>query len=80
MDEALDFRVEKAWLVLNRVPDGRVPSHLQAEIEKIGALLLGSIPNDEQLLALKINRRTLTGLEEAVPSQRALMVMLESIL
>lgn len=80
LSRELDVRVEKVWLVLNRVPEGEWPPHLQAEIEKIGAPLLGSIPNDEQLLALEMSGQPLIMLDENAPSYRALSAMLESIL
>lgn len=80
LSHELDVRVERLWLVLNRVPEGDLPSHLQAEIEKVGAPLLGSIPNDEQLLALEMSGQPLISLDESAPSYCALARMLESLL
>lgn len=79
LSRELDIRVEKVWLVLNRVPAGELSPFLRQEIEKTGAPLLGCIPHDEQLLALEVSGQPLIALAEESPSYQALAAMLERI-
>jgi CO dehydrogenase maturation factor len=61
MRHELGINIEKAWLILNRVP-AALPEALSVEIEKTGLPLLGTIPADTALAEFEFSGRPLVDL------------------
>lgn len=75
----LDIRVEKAYLIVNRV-EGKLPPALQARVDQIDIPLLGTVPNDQELIDLETNGRPLVELGCDSPVYQAVAGMLKQIL
>src|SRR5512136_2275130 len=79
MSRELDIKVENAYLILNRVPDG-VPPELQASISKLGLPLLGIIPASTELAEFEYSGRPLVELDDSSPVYQAVAAMMGKIL
>ncbi|MEW6027975.1 MAG: AAA family ATPase [Chloroflexota bacterium] len=79
MRRELDINIEKAWLILNRLP-GDMPPDLKAFVEKMDVPLLGVIPSDDALTAFEFSGRPLVELGDESPVYRAVATMMDGIL
>lgn len=61
MSKKLDIRIEKSYLVINRV-NGKLPPETGAFIEKLGIPLLGTISTDSQRSAFDATGKPLVDL------------------
>lgn len=75
----LDIRIERAYLVLNRLA-GAMPPALQAKIESLDIPFLGAIPADETLATMEFSGRPLVEVDEANPVYQAVAGMVARIL
>jgi CO dehydrogenase maturation factor len=79
MSRELDIKIDRAYLVLNRIPNG-IPTELQGFISNVGIPLLGVIPNDNELSTFEYSGRPLVELDNASPVYLAVAEMLKKIL
>jgi CO dehydrogenase maturation factor len=75
----LDIRIERAYLIINRLP-GAIPAALNAEISKLDIPLLGTVPTDDELINFEFSGKPLVELGNDSPVYQAVAGMLESIL
>ena len=75
----MDIDIEKAYLVINRLP-GALPQPLQDQIATFDIPLLSTIPADEELADFEVNARPLTEIGSDNPFYRAVAAMLDKIL
>jgi len=79
MSRELDICIEKAYLILNRVPNG-VPPELQDSVSKIGVPFLGVIPDNAELTTFEYSGRPLVELDNASPVYQSVAEMMAQIL
>jgi CO dehydrogenase maturation factor len=75
----LDIRIERAYLIINRLP-GVMPPALGSEISQLDIPLLGTVPTDEELINFEFSGKPLVELGNDSPVYQAVAGMLESIL
>jgi CO dehydrogenase maturation factor len=75
----LDIRIEQAYLIINRL-SGPIPPALQAEINKLGLPLLGTIAGDEELANFELSGKPLVELGNDSPVYRSVAGMMDKIL
>jgi CO dehydrogenase maturation factor len=75
----LDIRIEKAYLILNRLR-GPLPEALEAHILGLGIPLLGIVPADDELAQFETTGRPLVELGDESPVYRAVSQMLGKLL
>jgi CO dehydrogenase maturation factor len=78
--DELDVNVENAYLILNRVPGGKLPEALKAAVDKMGIPLLGVIPADDDLASFEFSGRPLVELGDTSPVYQSVASMMEEIL
>jgi len=76
---ALDIRIEHAYLVINRL-QGSLPPALKAEIDKLDIPLLGTIAGSDELSNFEFSGRPLVELGNDSPVYQSVAEMMESIL
>lgn len=74
----LDIRIDKTWLVVNRV-NGEIPDPLMAEIQKIDAEFLGTVPAGPDITSQETNSRPILSLDRESPVYRAVSTWMEKI-
>lgn len=79
MSRELDVRIEKSYLVINRVT-GSLPPETLAFAEKLGVPLLGTIAADDELAGFDATGRPLVDLPDESPVCRSVEAMLRQIL
>ncbi len=67
-------------LVVNRVPDGRLPEALRAEADSAGLTLLAAIPLDEAVAAMDANGSNASAIPKEAPARVAVERLLEKLL
>jgi CO dehydrogenase maturation factor len=77
--DELDINVENAYLILNRL-NGAMPAPLQERIDALPIPLLGTIPNNDELMAFEFSGRPLVELGDGSPVYQAVAAMMEQIL
>ena len=75
----LDIRIERAHLIINRLP-GELPSALLTEIDKLGIPLLGTILADAELSKFEFTGKPLVDLGNDSPVYQAVAGMMSGIL
>ncbi|RME90160.1 MAG: carbon monoxide dehydrogenase [Anaerolineae bacterium] len=80
LSRELEINIENRYLVLNRVPNGRLPEPLQAEIEKMDLPLLGVIPADDDLTIFEFTGKPLVDLGDDSPVYQAVAEMMGKML
>jgi len=75
----LDIRIERAYLIINRLP-GVMPPALKAQIDRLDIPLLGMIPTDDELSQFEFSGKPLVELGNSSPVYQAVAGMLSSIL
>lgn len=75
----LDIRIERAYLIINRLQAG-MPAALQTVIDQLDIPLLGTISTDEELNNFEYSGRPLVELGNESPTYRAVTRMMDSIL
>ncbi len=75
----LDIKIEKAYLIINRLP-GIMPTALEAEIDKLDVPLLGTVANDDELSNFEFSGKPLVQLGNESPVYQAVARMMDSIL
>jgi CO dehydrogenase maturation factor len=78
--DELDVNVENAYLILNRVPGGKLPEALKTAVDKMGIPLLGVIPADDDLASFEFSGRPLVELGDTSPVYQSVASMMEEIL
>jgi CO dehydrogenase maturation factor len=79
MSRDLDIRIEKSYLIINRL-QGELSPETKDFIEKTGVSLLGIIPADDAITAYDLNGRPLVDLPDESPVYQAVAGMLQAIL
>jgi CO dehydrogenase maturation factor len=79
MSKDLDINIEKAYLIINRLP-GELPPALDDFIARINLPFLGSIPSDPEITDYDYNGRALVELNIESPIYRAVSAMMDKIL
>ena len=80
MRNELEINIEKAYLVINRVPDGELHPEIEKFTEKIGIPLLGVIPANDDLSAFEFSGKPLVDLGDESPVYQAVARMMDNIL
>ena len=75
----LDIRIERAYLIINRI-SGTIPPVLQAEINKLDIPLLGTVAADEELSKFEFSGKPLVELGSDSPVYQAVAEMMGKIL
>lgn len=75
----LDIRIEKAYLILNRL-SGPLPGPLEDQIRSLDIPLLGIIPADEELAQFEYSGRPLVELGNSSPVYQTVAEMMGKIL
>ncbi len=63
----LNIGVGQTHLIINRLPDGKIPPPLKTFVDSIDLPLLGTIPEDHNLLEFEFSGRPLVELEDESP-------------
>ena len=79
MSRALDIRIEKSYLIINRL-QGELTTETGNFIEKLGVPILGTIPSDESITAYDLNGKPLVDLPDESPVYQAVAGMMHAIL
>lgn len=79
MRKELDIKIEKAYLIVNRLP-GQMPAELQAFVNKMDVPLLGTIPANSELTTYEFSGKPLVDLTDDSPVYRSVAIMMEEIL
>ncbi|MCX6082953.1 MAG: AAA family ATPase [Chloroflexi bacterium] len=79
MSKELDVRIEKSYLIINRL-QGKLMAEAGSFVEKLGIPLLGTIAADDELAAFDYSGRPLVELSDASPVYQAVSEMLRKIL
>jgi CO dehydrogenase maturation factor len=79
MSRELDIRIEKSYLIINRVQDDLSQATI-AYKEKIGLPLLGTIKSDDEIARYDLNGIPLVDLPDETPVYQAVAGMLKTIL
>ncbi len=79
MSKELDIRIEKSYLVINRV-NGALPPETRAFTEKLGIPLLGTIASDAELSTFDAAGKPLVDLPDESPVYQSVAGMLKSIM
>jgi CO dehydrogenase maturation factor len=79
MSKELDIRIEKSYLIINRL-QGELPAEAKAFIEKLGIPLLGTIAADDELAAFDYSGRPLVELSDNSRVYQSVAEMLEKVL
>ena len=79
MSRALDIRIEKAYLIVNRV-QGELPPETRSVIDQMGIPLLGSIPADDSISEFDLSGRPLVDLSDESLVYQSVATMLKNIL
>jgi CO dehydrogenase maturation factor len=79
MSRELDIRIEKSYLIINRV-QGDLSQETIAFEEKIGLPLLGTIKSDDEISRYDLNGLPLVDLPDETPVYQAVAGMLRTIL
>ncbi|RPH63298.1 MAG: carbon monoxide dehydrogenase [Chloroflexi bacterium] len=79
MSKELDIRIEKSYLIINRL-QGELPAEARTFVEKLGIPLLGTIPADAELSAFDYSGRPLVELGDDSPVYQSVAAMLKQIL
>jgi CO dehydrogenase maturation factor len=74
----LDIHVEKAYLVINRMP-GELPTVLSQKAESLDIPLVGVIPADDDLVTAEFSGIPVVNIGEDTPIFRAVRKMLDSL-
>jgi CO dehydrogenase maturation factor len=77
--DELDIRIERAYLIINRLV-GSISPTLQLEIEKLGIPLLGTVSADSKLSDFEFSGKPLVELGNESPVYQSVAEMMEKIL
>ena len=78
MRHEMDIRIDKTWLVVNRV-NGDISAPLMAEIQKIDAELLATVPAGQDITNQEANSRAIMDLGLDSPAYQAVAAFMEKI-
>ena len=76
----LDIRVENAYLIVNRLPSGEMPTELRSFVSGLDVPLLGTIPANSDLAAFELSGKPLVDLGDESPVYQAVSKMMQKIL
>lgn len=76
----LDIRIENAYLIINRLPNGDLPQELKASLANFDIPLLGIIPANSELTMFEFGGKPLVDLNDDSPVYQAVAGMLKKIL
>ncbi len=79
MSKELDIRIEKSYIIVNRV-QAELPQETRAFVDKMGVPLLGVIPADVELGVFDYSGKPLVDLGDDSPVYQAVANMLKQIL
>jgi CO dehydrogenase maturation factor len=77
--DELDIRIERAYLIINRLT-GSISPTLQAEIEKLGIPLLGTVSANSELSDFEFSGKPLVELGNESPVYQSVAAMMDKIL
>jgi CO dehydrogenase maturation factor len=80
IQKELEINIENAYLIVNRVPNGKLHPQLKEFVGGLDAQLLGVIPADDDLAAFEFSGKPLVDLGDESPVYQAVAGMMESIL
>jgi CO dehydrogenase maturation factor len=75
----LNLQVEKAYLIVNRAPGGKLDEGIQAEIEAQQLSLIGVLPQDELVYEYDAGGKPLVKLPEDAPVRKALAEIIQKL-
>ena len=78
MGEELELRIKEKYLILNNAKE-KIPLPLEKEIEKNDLTLLGKVPQDEFIVSLSKEGRSLKDLPKDSPALRSVAHLLEKL-
>jgi len=78
--DELKIGVGQTHLIVNRLPDNKMPPPLKSFIDTIGVPLLGTIPQDSRLVEFEFSGRPLVELGDDSPVYQAVVNMVKQIL
>ena len=76
----MDIKIEKAHLIINRLPPGEMPPALRKAIDALDVPLLGTIPETPEIAELEFSGRPLVEMSDDCPVYQTVATMLERIL
>lgn len=79
MSRELDVRIEKSYLIINRV-QGKLPPEALAFVEKLGIPLLCTIPADDELAAFDYTGKPLVDLNDESLVYQSVAAMMRTLL
>ena len=79
MSKEIDIRIEKSYLIINRVR-GEMPADLAAFAEFLGLPLLAQIPEDDDLADFDSSGKPLVDLGDASPAYQAVAQVMQQVL
>jgi CO dehydrogenase maturation factor len=79
LSRELDIRVEKAYLIINRL-EGDMPEALRARLDRLDIPLLGVVPADGEIAQFEFSGRPLIELGKESPVYQAVSSMVQKIL
>jgi CO dehydrogenase maturation factor len=79
MSRALDIRIEKSYLIINRLQD-ELTTETRNFTEKLGVPMLGTIPSDESITAYDLSGKPLVDLPDESLVYQAVAGMMRAIL
>ncbi len=80
LQKELEINIEKTYLVVNRVPGGKLHPELQKFVDELGVPLLGVIPADGDLAAYEFSGKPLVDLGDDSPVYAVVANMMDGIL
>jgi CO dehydrogenase maturation factor len=79
MSKEIDIRIEKSYLIINRVR-GRMPADLSAFAESLGLPILTQIPEDDDLADFDSSGKPLVEVEDQSPAYEAVAELMHQVL
>jgi CO dehydrogenase maturation factor len=79
MSKEIDIRIEKSYLIINRVR-GQMPADLAAFAESLGLPLLAQIPEDDDLARFDSSGKPLVEVEDQSPAYGAVADLMPQVL
>jgi CO dehydrogenase maturation factor len=75
--DEVQLEVKERGLIVNRVPDGELPSVVRREVEATGLPLLATVPLDSNIAALDAAGSAIAAIPQDSPARMAVEAMLE---
>ena len=79
MARELDLEIGRMGLIVNRAPGGKVAPKLVEEVQRGGLELIGTVPEDEEVMEFDMERRSLLELPDENRSVQAVKEIMGKI-